>query len=341
MRQHRGSTAAAPQLRRASAESAACRSFRITVPGEPPRIFQHEATVRHGLPPIPTWRDPWITAGMARPLRIQGPGLCYHVTARGVRRMHIYLDDVDRRRFLAVLADIAEHYALRCHAYCQMTNHYHLAVTTMEANLSRAVQQLNRAYAQWWNWRHRHVGHVFQARFNAQVVQDDVHLVNVCRYIVLNPVRAGMVRSPERWRWSSYRATIGLTSRPAVLSGSQLLNAVSPDDPADGPRRFRQTVIDAGAGSGAGRLPRDAILGDDDFIARVQVLRAATNREVPRREGRRPLSALFAGAVTRDARNAAVLTAFRERYTLADIARYLDVHPSTVSKVVSASGARS
>src|SRR3954466_1537135 len=130
---------------------------------------------------------------MARSLRIQCAGLTYHVTARGVRRLHIYLDDVDRRQFLVILAAVVERYDLRCHAYCEMSNHYHLALTTREANLSRAMQQLNGDYAQWWNWRHERVGHVFQGRFNAQVVQDGRYLANVCRYIVLNPVRAGIV----------------------------------------------------------------------------------------------------------------------------------------------------
>ena len=120
---------------------------------------------------------------------------------------------------LALLADVVQRYALRCHAYCEMTNHYHLAVTTTEANLSRALQQLNGDYAQWWNWRHQRVGHVFQARFNAQIVQDDAYLVNVCRYIVLNPVRAGIVCSPELWPWSSYRAMAGLArSHPSCTA---------------------------------------------------------------------------------------------------------------------------
>ena len=110
---------------------------------------------------------------MARPLRIQAPGLTYHVMARGVSRTSIYIDDEDRRRFLSILADVVKQYALRCHAYCQMTNHYHLTVTTSEANLSRALHQLNGDYAQWWNWRHDHAGHLFEGRFKDQVVQDD------------------------------------------------------------------------------------------------------------------------------------------------------------------------
>lgn len=180
---------------------------------------------------------------------------------------------------------------------------------------------------------------MFQARFNAQVVQDDGHLLNVCRYIVLNPVRAGIVAKPDQWPWSSYPAMIGLVSPPPFLDCSLLLALASPADPKDGANRFQQFVLEADALTL--RLGRDAILGDDAFVARFQSYRVDASREVPRRERRRDLESIFRGAVTRAARNAAIVAAFRERYALAEIARYVEVHPSTVSKVVSVHGARS
>lgn len=273
-----------------------------------------------------------MTRRMARALRIQAPGLTYHVTARGIRRTPIYRDDRDRRRFLALLADVIERYAVRCHAYCQMTNHYHLAITTTDANLSRAIRQLNSEYAQWWNWRHRNVGHLFQGRFGAQIVQDERYLVAVCRYIVLNPVRAGVVRLPEQWPWSSYRATIGMAPPPPFLDCDRLMEVVAPDEPTAGRMRFRRAVMDAGADRP--QLSRATILGDDAFIARFQPYRARAAREVTRGEGRRTLEAIFAGAVTRALRDVAIMTAFHERHSLADIARYLEIHRSTVAKVV-------
>ena len=273
---------------------------------------------------------------MARPLRIQAAGLTYHVTARGVRRTSIYLDTVDRRRFLALLGDVLQRYAMRCHAYCQMTNHYHLAVTTTDANLSRAVQQLNGDYAQWWNRRHQYIGHVFQARFNAQIIQDEAYLATVCRYIVLNPVRAGIVRLPEDWPWSSYRAMVGLSGPPAFLDCNRVMDLVSSKTPPDGSSRFRQYVREADGS--ALQLSRAAILGDDVFVEQIRRFRARASREVPRHEGRRALEAIFQRAVTRAARDAAILTAVRERYALTEIARYLEVHPSTISKIVSAQG---
>jgi REP-associated tyrosine transposase len=276
---------------------------------------------------------------VTRPLRIQCPGLTYHITARGVRRSSLYLDDRDRRQFLRTLAAVAERYELRCHAYCEMTNHYHLALTTVDANLSRAMQQLNGDYAQWWNWRHHRVGHVFQARYNAQVVQDSRYLAHVCRYIVLNPVRARMVVLPQDWPWSSYRAMIDLDPRPAFLDCDWLRAFAGAGNPTDGPVAFRQFV--QGVEGEDVRLSRDAILGDDGFVARWRPYRERAGPEIPRATGRRALPAIFQGTVNRTTRNAAVMVAVRERYTLADIARFLDVHPSTVSKIVAGNGVRS
>jgi len=273
---------------------------------------------------------------MTRPLRIQCAGLTYHVTARGVRRSPIYLDDRDRRRFLRTLAVVVERYDLRCHAYCEMTNHYHLALTTVEANLSRAMHQLNGDYAQWWNWRHDRVGHVFQARFNAQIVQDDRYLATVCRYIVLNPVRAGIVATPEDWPWSSYRAMTGLERCPYFLDGSWLEGLTGPGTPLDGRSGFRR-FVQAVAGDDV-PLSREVILGDDEFVSRFRPYRERAGREIPRATGHRALTAIFDGAVTRARRDAAVMTAVRERYTIADIARFLEVHPSTVSKIVATWG---
>ena len=269
---------------------------------------------------------------MARPLRIQAPGLTYHVTARGNNRMEIFLDDVDRRRFLRVLARVVVHFGLRCHAYCLMTNHFHLAATTTEANLSRAIKQLNGEYAQWWNRRHRRVGHVFQSRFGAQIVQDGRYLLNVCRYIVLNPVRAQLVPGPAHWHWSSYCATAGVIRAPSWLHCEELLDHVSNGHPAKACRRYRDFVLRVNARTL--RLSREAVLGDEKFVARFQPYRMRASREVPRRAARRALKTIFRGAITRTTRITGVIAAFRERYPLAEIARYLDVHPSTISKIV-------
>ena len=155
---------------------------------------------------------------MSRPLRLQLPGGIYHVTARGNARRSIFEDDDDCARFLIVLASTVARYRVLCHAYCLMGNHYHLLVQTPEPNLSVAMRQLNGVYTQRFNRRHERCGHVLQGRFGAQLVDGDSYLREVCRYIVLNPVRAGLVAHPRDWKWSSFHATAGETAAPGFLS---------------------------------------------------------------------------------------------------------------------------
>ena len=146
---------------------------------------------------------------MARPLRIEYAGALYHLTSRGDRREDIYLDDIDRVIFLEVLAGVCERFCWVCHAYCLMSNHYHLLIETRESTLSQGMRQLNGVFTQRSNHRHHRVGHVFQGRYKAILVQKESYLLELARYVVLNPVRAGMVRSAKDWPWSNYRSTAG------------------------------------------------------------------------------------------------------------------------------------
>ena len=125
---------------------------------------------------------------MARPLRIEFPGAVYHVTSRGNERKAIFRDDQDRKRFLEALADVTLRYNWLCHAYCLIGNHYPLLIDTTDGNLSIGMRQLNGVYTQRFNKRHGRVGHLFQGRFKAVLVQKDSHLLEACRYVVLNPV---------------------------------------------------------------------------------------------------------------------------------------------------------
>jgi putative transposase len=131
------------------------------------------------------------------------------VTSRGDRQDDIYENNIDRDGFLAVLADVCATYNWVCHAYCLMSNHYHLLIETPDANLSKGMRQLNGVYSQSFNRRHGRVGHVFQGRYKAIHVDREEYLLELARYIVLNPVRAKMVRSAKDWPWSSYRSTTG------------------------------------------------------------------------------------------------------------------------------------
>ena len=144
---------------------------------------------------------------MARPLRIEFPGAVYHITSRGNDKRPIFLDDKDRESFLNLLEHVNDRYHWICYAYCLMDNHYHLLIETLEGNLSIGMRQLNGVYTQSFNRRYERVGHLFQGRFKAILIEKDNHLLEVCRYVVLNPVRAGVVDNPKQWKWSSYRAT--------------------------------------------------------------------------------------------------------------------------------------
>jgi len=154
---------------------------------------------------------------MARPLRVEFPGALYHLTARGNARQAIFEDDADRRRFLRLLGREVEQQGWRCYAYCLMDNHYHLLIETPEPNLVTGMRRLNGAYTQGFNRRHKRVGHLFQGRYKSIVVERDAYLKELCRYIVLNPVRAGLVEAAHQWRWSSYPETARAVARPAWL----------------------------------------------------------------------------------------------------------------------------
>ena len=146
---------------------------------------------------------------MARPLRLELPGGLYHVTSRGDRREHIYDNDGDRERWIENLGNVCDRYNWRCHAYCLMDNHYHIVIETAEANLSKGMRQLNGVYTQYYNRKHGRVGHVFQGRYKGILVERDEYLLELARYVVLNPVRANRVRNVIDWKWSNYHAMIG------------------------------------------------------------------------------------------------------------------------------------
>ena len=160
---------------------------------------------------------------MARPLRLELAGGIYHVTSRGDGRDDIYLSDADRIGWLEVFGEVCQRFNWVCHAWCQMTNHYHLLIETPEANLARGMRQLNGVYTQRFNRVHGRVGHVFQGRYKAILVERDSYLLELARYVVLNPLRAKMVKRLETWPWSSYLAIYGQAESPLWLQTDWLL----------------------------------------------------------------------------------------------------------------------
>ena len=209
---------------------------------------------------------------MARPLRLEFTNALYHVTARGNAQQDIYLADHDRMLFLNVLAETIGRFRWICHAYCLMDNHYHLLIETPEPNLSRGMRQLNGVYTQRFNREHGRVGHVFQGRFKAILVEHDAYLLELARYIVLNPLRAKMSRSITQHRWSSYLATAGQAERPAWLTTDWVLSQFAKGK-AVAQRRYVEFVL-AGKNlpSPWPKLKGQTLLGSDRFIEKMRPL---------------------------------------------------------------------
>jgi REP element-mobilizing transposase RayT len=279
---------------------------------------------------------------MARPLRLQYPGALYHVTARGNARQPIYTDARDRQQFLAVLAGVVERFAWQCYAYCLMDNHYHLLIETPRGNLSVGMRQLNGVYTQRFNRRQGRVGHVFQGRFKAIVVEREQYLLALCRYVVLNPVRAGVVKQPERYRWSSYRATAGLDLAPGWLNREWVLAQFSTRR-AVAERQYQQFVHAKNAIASPWEQVRgQVVLGTEAFVEELQPLltNTAASKEIPQTQRflqRPPLEQLLSPRQwqTRVQRDQAMRMAHVEYgYSLSAIGRQLGLHYSTISKIV-------
>ena len=160
---------------------------------------------------------------------ILAPGATYHVAARGVRRTPIAYDEYDRRWVFDDLAAIIRRLGWHCGAYCLMTNHYHLLIRTPEPDLSVGMWALNQRHALRINRRHGFVGHVFESRFFAELIDDRSHFVALARYIDQNPVRAGLCKWAQEWRWSGCAATLGLRPREPFFDPGDVLDYYSPD----------------------------------------------------------------------------------------------------------------
>jgi putative transposase len=158
-----------------------------------------------------------------RASRLQLAGGIFHATARGVRRQELFRDDSDRVFFFSLVEKLLESRRWILHAFCLMPNHYHLVVETPDADLSAGMQSLNGRYGQWFNIRYACEGHVFDRRFSSRLVESDWYLAELSRYVVLNPVRAGLCPHPSEWRWSSYRAMIGTGTAPRYLKRDLIL----------------------------------------------------------------------------------------------------------------------
>jgi len=279
---------------------------------------------------------------MSRPLRIEFAGALYHVTSRGNGRNPIFRNDQDRHSFMEVLHKVNQRYHWLCHGYCLMTNHYHLIIETPEGNLSRGMRQLNGVYTMDFNRRRRTVGHVFQGRYKAILVEKESYLLEVCRYVVLNPVRAGLVKRPEGWSWSSYRGTAGLNKPHRSLTIDWILGQMGREK-RRAAKRYRAYVREGTRSDTIWKKVKgQSILGEEGFIDRFigHVRGYEEIKEIPRGQrylGRPGLEDLFSGKVVRDRkmRNERVGRAVGEwGYSQRVVADYLRLHYSTLSRIM-------
>ena len=275
---------------------------------------------------------------MARPLRIEFAGALYHVTSRGDRQKNIYESDTDRENFLLILEEVCKRFNWSIHSNCLMSNHYHLLIETPDGNLSKGMRQLNGVYTQKYNRQNNKVGHVFQGRFKGILIDGDAYLMELARYIALNPVRANMVRSAKEWKWSSYRATVGAVQCPEWLDREWLLSSFA---------RCQSVAIDKfkcfvaegkNQPSPWSNLKNQIFLGDEQFVERMldHVEKDKQLAEIPKAQRRMATKSLADFAAGSDSRNQAIVAAYGSgNFTLAEIGEHFNLHYSTVGGIVS------
>lgn len=274
-------------------------------------------------------------------MRIEYPGAVYHITSRGNNKSRIFYADDDRTRFLDVLANVIKKYNWICHSYCLMSNHYHLLIETQEANLSQGMRQLNSVYTMRVNKKHNKVGHLFQGRFKGVIVDRKKYLLELCRYIVLNPIRAKMVARPEDYYWSSHRATINDNQRPKFLTTEWVLSQFGKR--YDTARKKYIDFVYAGINCANpwNDLRGQIILGKDEFLKTLEELigEQIDIPEIPMAQ-RKVLQELYIAPVSlsKDLKNRNDLIFemhYKKGMAIGKIARVFSLHPSTVSKVIS------
>ncbi|MBI4669678.1 MAG: transposase [Elusimicrobia bacterium] len=289
---------------------------------------------------------------MSRPLRLEYPGAFYHVLARGNERKEVFRDDEDKSRFLNFLGEASDRWALSVHAYALMVNHYHILLETKAGMLSLPMRHVNGVYTQFFNRKHNRVGHLFQGRFKALLIDKESYLLTLSRYIHQNPIRAGMAKSAGDYPWSSYPAYLGLTRTPKWLNTQETLSEfgqslnsqrknyrafIETDNPADpfknvigqlvlGSRQFLQSAKE--------RISRLGKSNKEHPCRRVLVLNLPPERVV------REVCQVFGvnyeslvGGRCRDMARPAAMLYLRDksRLTLKEIARMFNVDYTAVS----------
>ncbi|MFH1404570.1 MAG: transposase [Patescibacteria group bacterium] len=278
---------------------------------------------------------------MARPLRIEYPGAVYHVTSRGNRKGSIFESSKDNELFLKYFSYVIKDHNWLCHAYCLMPNHYHLLIETPDGNLSAGMRDLNGNYSQGYNKNHKTVGHLFQGRYKAFLIEKEPYLLNVAQYIVLNPVRANLAKHPREWKWSSYKATAGDSKKESWLSINWILSYFSKKkDYAQ--KLYKDSIMSVVLDeSPLSKVKHGAILGYQPFIDWVwnNVTKGSESiSEITREDrilGRPTLKELFKEVSSKKHRNGLIYRAkVRCGYSITDISKHLGLSRVTVSRIL-------
>jgi REP element-mobilizing transposase RayT len=273
---------------------------------------------------------------MTRPLRLEFAGALYHVTSRGDHGEALYRDERDRIAWLEILKRVCKRFNFVIHAFCQMTNHYHVLVETVEGNLSQGMRQLNGLYTQHFNRRHRLVGHLFQGRYKAILVQKESHLLELSRYVVLNPLRAHVVESLGQWPWSSHRYLMGEDEAPEWLEIDWLLSHFGPARSQAVLRYQKFVTAGVGLDSPLKKVSHQMLLGDEVFVGRHRdVIDAKPLRDVSKAQ-RRALALSLDDYRSQfpDRDHAMACAYFSTVYTMAEIGEFFGVSLRCVSRAV-------
>ncbi len=278
---------------------------------------------------------------MTRQLRIEYAGALYHVMSRGNNKQPIFESDHDRRLFLRILSRTIKTYGWICHAYCLMGNHYHLLIETIDPNLSKGMRDLNGDYTKKFNHKYEKVGHLLQGRYKAIIIEQETYLRIIARYIVLNPVADGFVKHPADWLWSSFRPTAGLSKAPKFLTINSVLSMFA-KDPLVAQKKYRNFVENN---------LNDCYPADEDEILGVVIgspqfqhamwQKSFDSEEIKnyslteRMISRLSLKEIFKNTESKAQRNELIIFArLRCKYFIAEISRFLELDPSTISKII-------
>jgi REP element-mobilizing transposase RayT len=211
---------------------------------------------------------------MGRMIRIEYPGALYHITSRGNERKNIFMDNSDRLKFLKYLEDYHERYGILIYCYVLMDNHYHLVLETPQGNLQKVMHGINGGYTIYFNRRHKRAGHLFQGRYKGILVDKENYLLELSRYVHLNPVRARIVKHPEEYEWSSFTGYLDQRKRLKWIQYSSILSIFGQDE-TTATQNYYEFVKKETPWSECNPLENlygKAILGDKVFVNQIKTL---------------------------------------------------------------------